>query len=86
MEDGIERSSLNLDTNEMNKKVIEHINDYLYIYIPKNGDWEDFIITNNREKAIQLKKNNNCRIEIFKKDFYGLYKPSYDCLFVTNNN
>ena len=51
--------------------------DYLYIYIPEGGEWEDFIITDTSEKALQLVKKNNGRIEIFKKDLNGLYKPTY---------
>ena len=69
MEDGIERSSLNLHTNKTDKEVIEKINDLLYVYIPEGREWEDFIITNNREKAVELIKKNKGRIEIFKKDF-----------------
>jgi hypothetical protein len=58
MEDGTERSSLNLHTNKTDKEVIEKINDLLYVYIPEGGEWEDFIITNNREKAVELIKKN----------------------------
>jgi len=86
MEDGIERSILNLHTNKTNKEVIEEINDLLYVYIPEEGEWEDFIITNNKEKAAKLIKKNNGRIEIFKKDFNDVYKPMYKCFSVTDNH
>ena len=92
MEDGIERSILNLDTNLIIKEKpekqekqekpekqenLESKKDYLYIYIPDGGEWEDYIITDNSEKAIEMIKKNNGRIEIFKKDFTGFYKPTY---------
>ena len=86
MEDGIERSSLNLHTNKTNKEVIEQINGLLYVYIPEGGGWEDFIITNNKEKAAEMIKKNNGRIEIFKKEFYGVYKPTYERFSVTCNS
>ena len=60
-----------------NPKEKKEKKDYLYIYIPEGGEWEDFIITDTSEKAVQLVKKNNGRIEIFKKDVNGLYKPSY---------
>jgi hypothetical protein len=86
MEDGIERSSLNLHTNKTDKEDKEKINDLLYVYIPEGGEWEDFIIINNREKAVELIKKNKGRIEIFKKEFYGVYKPTYTCLSINNKH
>lgn len=80
MEDNIDRSELNLFENKHHKEKPEdpkEKKDYLYIYIPEGGEWEDFIITDTTEKALQLVKKNNGRIEIFKKDVNGLYKPSY---------
>ena len=55
----------------------EKTKDYLYIYIPDGGEWEDFVITDTSEKALHLVKKNNGRIEILKKDLNGLYKPTY---------
>ena len=92
MKDGIEKNSYSLYASQIIKEKPKKqenpekpekqeksvsIKDYLYIYIPKNGDWEDFIITDNSEKAMDMIKKNNGRIEIFKKDFTGLYKPTY---------
>ena len=89
MEDGIERNSYNLLVNEANKEKPketentenpekkEESKEYLYIYIPEGGEWEDFVITDTSEKALKLVKKNNGRIEIFKKDINGLYKPTY---------
>jgi hypothetical protein len=89
MEDGIERNTFTLDKREKfqnlniscEKKINEYLGNYLYIYIPQNSKWEDFIITTDKEKATQLLTKDG-RIEIFKKDSLGLYKPSYDCLFI----
>ena len=86
MEDGIERNGFNLFVNKANKEKSENpeklenqdkTKDYLYIYIPEGGEWEDFIITDTSEQAIHLVKKNNGRIEIFKKDLNDLYKPTY---------
>jgi hypothetical protein len=91
MEDDIDRSNLNLFVNDAKEKLEdrktpedqktpenqEKTKDYLYIYIPEGGEWEDFIITDTSEKALKLVKKNNGRIEIFKKDVNGLYKPTY---------
>jgi hypothetical protein len=86
MEDCIKISDLNLFEKENHKEKNENqkkpenpkeTKDYLYIYIPEGGEWEDFIITDTSEKALQLVKKNNGRIEFFKKDFNGLYKPTY---------
>ena len=86
MEDGIERNGFNLFVNKANKEKSENpeklenqdkTKDYLYIYIPEGGEWEDFIITDTSEQALQLVKKNNGRIEILKKDLNGLYKPTY---------
>jgi poly-D-alanine transfer protein DltD len=87
MEDGIERNQFFLmKTNPLEVKNNE--NDLLYVYIPKNGNWEDFIITSNREKAIKLLNNNNSggRVEIFKKNFFELYKPTHDFLYANKIN
>ena len=82
MEDGIERN-LNIFYEKNSTSKIKNIEkQFLYVYIPINGEWEDFIITNNREKAINLLNNKSGRVEIFKKDFFELYKPTHDCLFV----
>ena len=95
MEDGIERN-LNFFTEKSNEVRIKNNennenneNNLLYVYIPKNGEWEDFIITNNREKAIKLLNNNNNsggRVEIFQKIFFELCKPTNDCLFANKIN
>ena len=85
MEDDIDRSNLNLFVNDAKEKLEDQKTpedqkkpkDYLYIYIPEGGEWEDFIITDTSEKALKLVKKNNGRIEIFKKDVNGLYKPTY---------
>jgi hypothetical protein len=89
MEDGIERN-LNFFTEKSNEvRIKNNENNLLYVYIPKNGEWEDFIITSNKEKAIKLLNNNNNsggRVEIFKKNFFELYKPTNDCLFANKIN
>ena len=86
MADCIEISDVILFENEHHKEKTEpqkkpenskETKDYLYIYIPEGGEWEDFIITDTSEKALHLVKKNNGRIEIFKKDLNGLYKPTY---------
>jgi len=63
--------------NTEKKEESKTTKDYLYIYIPDGGEWEDFVITDTSEKALKLVKKNNGRIEIFKKDVNGLYKPTY---------
>jgi hypothetical protein len=48
MEDGIERN-LNFFTEKSNEvRIKNNENNLLYVYIPKNGEWEDFIITSNK--------------------------------------
>jgi hypothetical protein len=83
MEDGIERSE-NIFYEKNNESTVKNNEkNFLYVYIPENGLWEDFIITNNREKAVKLLNNKSGRVEIFKKNFFELYKPTYDCLFTS---
>ena len=87
MEDGIERSVHFLNEKNDASIVKNDENRFLYVYIPINGDWEDFIITNNREKAINLLNNKSGRVEIFKKNSFEFYKPTHDCLYThTNKN
>jgi hypothetical protein len=83
MEDGIERSENFFYEKNNESTVKNNENNFLYVYIPENGLWEDFIITNNREKAVKLLNNKSGRVEIFKKNFFELYKPTYDCLFTS---
>jgi poly-D-alanine transfer protein DltD len=70
MEDGIEREQPNL-MEEIEK------NKYIYVYIPDNSDWEDYIIIKNKLKAIEYSKIKKCRIEIFNETEEGIYKPLY---------
>jgi poly-D-alanine transfer protein DltD len=70
MEDGIEREQLTIiDKIEKNK--------HIYIYIPDNSDWEDYIIIKDKLKAIEYSKINKCRVEIFNQTEEGIYKPIY---------
>ena len=70
MEDGIEREQLNsMEEIEKNK--------YIYIYMPDNSDWENYIIIKNKLKAIEYSKNKKCRVEIFNQTEEGIYKPIY---------
>ena len=42
--------------NTEKKEESKTTKDYLYIYIPDGGEWEDFIITDTSEKAVKLVK------------------------------
>jgi hypothetical protein len=57
---------------------------YMYICIPNVNcaEWEDYIITIDKEKAIDLLKEKKYRVEIFKKNKLGYFIPSYDCLYI----
>jgi len=81
MEDGIERSENLFYEKNTTATLKNYENNLLYVYIPENGELEDFIITNNRGKALKLLNNKSGRVEIFKKNFFELYKPTNDCLF-----
>jgi hypothetical protein len=70
MEDGIERSE-NLFYEKNNASTVENNEkNFLYVYIPENGEWEDFIIRNNREKAAKLLNNKSGRVEIYQKKLF----------------
>jgi len=82
MEDGIERNQNFFYEKNTTATLKNYENTFLYVYIPENGLLEDFIITNNRGKAVKLLNNNKSgRVEIFKKNLFELYKPTNDCLF-----
>ena len=72
MEDGIENNRSTLyDRMELEKK-------FLYVYIPVNSEWCDYILLHEREKALDLvKKNDGGKIEVFLQNFDGQYKLIY---------
>ena len=72
MEDGIENNMSTLyDRMELEKK-------FLYVYIPANGEWSDYILLYKRYKALELvKKNNGGNVEVFIQNFDGHYKLIY---------
>ena len=64
MEDELERNNSTLFKNEKEETNL------LYLYIPYNEKIENCIITHD----INLVKEKNGKIEIFKKDTHGLYR------------
>jgi hypothetical protein len=49
------------------------------IYVLLGSDWEDMEIILNELEAINLSiKYKNSRIEIFQKNIYGNYTPTYN--------
>jgi len=80
MEDGIEMYRTTLyDDNAVNfgentKNKISQTNTepnekkYIYIYVPKYGELEDCIITNNLNEAKQLLTRHSGVIKVFYKD------------------
>jgi|LakMenE18May11ns_1017448.scaffolds.fasta_scaffold7257904_1 hypothetical protein len=77
MEDGIEQNIHSLKIK--NTKNIENIenNQFIYLFIKDNSDWEDYIIITNKNKAIEYSNNNNCRVEIFTENKEGNYEPTF---------
>ena len=83
MEDDIEifKSCLYEKENVYKKILIDTIK-YLYICIPENKKFEDYIITFDINKANELSRIKKYRVEIFKKTSDDSFIPSYDCLYI----
>lgn len=71
MEDGIEQ---NINLSETIKK---NNNNFIYLFIKDNSDWEDYIIITSKNKAVEYSKIKNCRIEIFTKNEEENYEPTF---------
>jgi hypothetical protein len=74
MEDGIEQN-INIDTTK-SKNLIKN-NNLIYLFVKDHSDWEDSIIINDKDKAIEYSTIKKCRIEIFAENEEGIYKPTY---------
>lgn len=84
MEDGIEQNRFTLNDKT---EIMTYDNNYMYVCFPieNNGlikNSANLIITYEKDKAINILKLNNYRVEIYKKNTSGLFLPSYDCLYV----
>ena len=87
MEDGIEqyRSTL-FDNKIVDNRKIKLQKNYMYVCIPiEKADWEDYIITLDIEKALNILKLKKHKVEIFKKNSLDYYVPCYDCLVYNNS-
>lgn len=74
MEDGIERNTVtiydSINSYEKNEKK------QLYICMPKNGLWEDILIIDDYNKAIEISNKKNYKIEIYNCGLDGIYQKS----------
>lgn len=72
MEDGIDNNRTTLyDRIELEKK-------FLYVFIPKNNEYKDFIFLYDRNKALEIiKKYPNSTVEVFLQNYNGIYKYIY---------
>jgi hypothetical protein len=68
----------------MQDEIENELINYMYICIPMVAfpEWENYVITLNRKKAIELLKGKKYRVEIFKRNLNGFFIPSYDCLYI----
>lgn len=87
MEDGIEREQLysmenNTKREQLNSMEEIEKNKCIYVYIPDNSDWKNYIIIKDKLKANEYSKNKNCRVEIFNQIEEGIYKP-FCCYYKT---
>ena len=74
MEDGIERSSINYDYKKEENKETK----YIYIFVPTNGNLNNYIIFFDKYKAIEYSQKNSCRVNIFIESENSLYIPTND--------
>jgi hypothetical protein len=72
MEDGIERNINSFDTIKKIKEI-----KFIYLFVKDHSDWEDSIIINDKNAAIEYSKIKKCRIEIFAENEEGIYKPTF---------
>ena len=84
MEDGIERSTINYNSN---KKEDEKETKYVYIFLPSSGN---YIIFFDKDKAIEYSQKNCCRVDIFietENSVYNRRKNYYEngCLEIFSN-
>jgi hypothetical protein len=72
MEDGIDNNRTTLyDRIELEKK-------FLYVFIPKNNEYKDFIFLYDRNKALEIiKKYPNSTVEVFLQNYNRIYKYIY---------
>ena len=78
MEDGIENNMCTIIKNDI---LDDEINEKYYIYICISNNYEekkDYKIITNKSTAINISKQQNCYIEIFKY--------SYNFTYETTNN
>lgn len=68
MEDGIERSIVNYEEEEEDKR-----EKYVYIFLLVNGN---YIIFFDKDKAIEYSLKNSCRVDIFIETENGVYTRS----------
>jgi poly-D-alanine transfer protein DltD len=69
MEDGIE-SNKSILIDQMDNK-------FLYVYIPENGTWKDYILLHDRKKALEMCKKNNGIVQVFLLNDEKIYKKIY---------
>lgn len=73
MEDGIEANKSMLIENIENK--------FLYVYIPENGTWNDYILLHDRKKATEIGQKNKGMVQVFILNKENIYQKIYQMIY-----
>jgi hypothetical protein len=59
--------------------------DYLYMLVGDGAEWEDIVLYATDAEAIEVSiKHKKTRVEIFKRDNAGAYRPTYNYYLAGN--
>ena len=59
--------------------------DYLYMLVGDGAEWEDIVLYADEAEAIAASmKHKRVRVEIFKRDDAGAYRPTYNYYLAGN--
>jgi len=75
MEDGIESIKTTI-YETLDSFTSKNVKKQLYVCIPSNNAWENMLITYDYNKALEISRKKNYKIEIYTCELDGIYNKS----------